>query len=398
MDALLGFRKKILADSMALFLAVIIAFFALTILAANKTDLENLAKGEQNTSRFEAYEGKQFTAYNIKDMNSLIIDREKNGSQDLLNKKSDFHRLLWLGNSQLHYINQFQDGDHLSPYWLRNYLQKEHSIEPLGFSLANANLQELFILSLYATSKIPVDLIMIELCFNNLRDDELRDVFSEILSPQVAFVLSKSTPAADHIIKRFLSITEENSKAIQAKTAQKPGDILSGTVQKPVENWINSRLTSWWSLWANRPQIEGNVLTELWDFRNWVFNINATTVRKMIPSRYSNNMEALKGLVDYYRHKGIPVLLYFPPIRQDKPMPYDTMEYERWKKEVAVMTQAGGVHLVNLEKLVPPEYWGSYVENEIDFMHFRNGGHQLVAKALAPYIEQVLARKKADVF
>jgi hypothetical protein len=393
--SLLDFRKKIIADSTALFLACIIAFIVLTLLAAKKTDLENLAKGEQNTSRFETYEGKPFTAYNIKEMNLLIHDRERNRSQGLIDKKDDLHRLLWLGNSQLHYINQFQDGDHLSPYWLKKSLQMELSVEPLGFSLANANLQELFILGLYTTNKIPVDLIVIELCFNNLRDDELREVFSEILTQQVAFGLRKNSPAADNIIRRFLSITEENSKAIKAKTAQKPGDILSGTVQKPVESWINSKLTSWWPLWADRPLIEGNVLTVLWDFRNWVFNINATTVRKMIPSRYLNNMEALNGLVEYYKQKGTPLLLYFPPIRQDKPMPYDIMEYERWKKEVAAIAETGGVKLVNLEKLVPPEYWGTYERNEIDFMHFRNGGHQLVARALAPYVAQALARKKS---
>jgi hypothetical protein len=390
-----GLRKKIIADSMTLLLAVLIAFLALTLLAGMHTDLENLAKGEQNTSRFETYKGKPFTAYTIKDLRSLILDRVKNGPLEMLGDRTSFHRLLWLGNSQLHYINQFQDGDHLSPYWLMKLQRKEQSLEPLGFSLPNASFQEFLVLSLYVTNKIPVDLIVIELCFDDLREDELRIDFSEILTQQDEINLRKSTPAADLIIGRFFTKLRVSSDNVLSGTVKKPYDILSGTVQKPVENWINSRLTSWWFLWANRSQAEGNMLNMIYNLRNWVFNINPTTIRKMIPNRYSANMNALNSLVRYYSQKGIPVLLYIAPIRQDKSIPYDAVEYEQWKKEVAALIRDESVYLANLESLVPPEYWGSYVGSEIDFMHFRNGGHKLVAKAITPYVEQILARKRS---
>ncbi len=38
-------------------LAAFIAFVALTFTAGHKIDLENLAKGEENTSRIELYKG-----------------------------------------------------------------------------------------------------------------------------------------------------------------------------------------------------------------------------------------------------------------------------------------------------------------------------------------------------
>ena len=56
---------------------------------------------------------------------------------------------MWLGNSQLHTINQFQSGQHIAPYWLRQKAQDPSCFWPYGFSLPNANFQEFFILSSY---------------------------------------------------------------------------------------------------------------------------------------------------------------------------------------------------------------------------------------------------------
>jgi hypothetical protein len=95
-------------------------------------------------------------------------------------------------------------------------------------------------------------------------------------------------------------------------------------------------------------------------------------------------------MLDDCRQRGLPVLLYIAPIRQDKPIPYDRTEYSRWKDEVHEITRRSGAHLVNLEQLVPGELWGTYSGDDIDFMHFRGPGHRLVAEALLPHVLGVL--------
>jgi hypothetical protein len=113
-------------------------------------------------------------------------------------------------------------------------------------------------------------------------------------------------------------------------------------------------------------------------------------VRRMIRARYDLNMESLRDILDDCRRRGLPALLYVAPIRQDKPIPYDRVEYSRWKSELREITERFGASFVNLEEIVPGELWGTYTGDDIDFMHFRGPGHRLVAEALLPHVLKVL--------
>lgn len=358
-------------------LATLIAFAALEFTAGWTIDLENLAKGKQNTSRIEMYEGIPYTAYNVKDIKALITRR--------VGSDTHLKRVLWLGNSQLHYINQYHDGDHLSPHWLRLAWKTPDYLEPLGCSMPNANFQEYLVLSRYAADRIPVHLLIAELVFDKLREDGLRGDFSEIITPESISEIQNSSKTAEVILRRFLASCESGKGG---------KDVLAGTIQQPVERWLNNRMSASWKLWAERPQIEGNFLLALYNLRNWTFGIKPTTVRKMIKARYDLNMDALRDMLDNFRLRGIPVLLYIAPIRQDKPIPYDAAAYALWKREVAVMARSYGARIINLEKLVPGNKWGSYMGNDIDFMHFQGEGHRLVAEALLPHVEAMLKEEK----
>ena len=369
------------AEFVTLMSAGLIAIALLTYASWRQTDFENLAKGEQNTSLREVFDGKPFTACTVKDIKALIDERRMTKSGNPCN--SSVQRILWLGNSQLHYINQYRKGDHLSPFWLRLGWKASACIEPLGCSLPNVNLQEFLVLSRYAVSRMPVSLLLVELVFDDLREDDLRSDFNEMLTSDIVAGMRRSSSTAESIVGRFLA----KRKGVDEK--DRP-DALSGTLQKPVEQWLNSSFSATWSLWENRPQIEGNIYLALYNLRNFVFRIKSTTVRRMIQARYDLNMASLCDMLDDCRQRGLPVLLYIAPIRQDKPIPYDQVEYSRWKSEVQEMTQRFGAHLVNLEQLVPGELWGTYTGDDIDFMHFRGPGHRLVAEALLPHVLKVL--------
>jgi hypothetical protein len=370
-----------LAEFVTLISAGIIAFVLLTYASWKQTDFENLAKGEQNTSRGEVFENKPYTASTVKDIKALVDERRATKSVESPN--SSVQRILWLGNSQLHYINQYRKGDHLAPYWLRLGLDGSSGVEPLACSLPNINLQEFLVLSRYTVRQIPVNLLLVELVFDDLREDDLRSDFNEILTSNVAAEIRRSSSAAESIVERFLA----KRKGIDGKD---PSDALAGTLQKPVEKWLNARLSAIWKLWANRPQIEGNIYLALYNLRNFVFGIKPSTVRHMIQARYDLNMAALRDILDDCRKRGLPVILYIAPIRQDKPIPYDRAEYSQWKIEVGEIAQRFGAHLVNLERLVPGELWGSYTGDDIDFMHFQGAGHRLLAEALLPRVSNLL--------
>jgi len=131
----------------------------------------------------------------------------------------------------------------------------------------------------------------------------------------------------------------------------------------------------------------------MYQLRNKVFGIDASTKRKIIPGRYQKNKQALKELLSISSKDGIDVLTYIAPIRNDLPIPYEMEEYERFKDEIAVMALSSGAWFSNFENAVPNNFWG-FKDNtsggktpEFDFMHFQSLGHKsfaiTVAKALA---------------
>lgn len=366
----------------SLLIAFCVSLTILHLASKQKTDFENLAKGKENTSRRESYKGEYFSAFTIDDINTIIFNSVIKKYDNYCKKD---YRIIWFGNSQLHYINQYAEGDHLSPYWLKINWQSPECIDPLGFSLPNANLQEFYILSDYVANTLPLDGLILELVFDDLREDNLRADFSIILSELIVEKIRSRAQTGEKIIDKFISIVKGQSK-----------DILAGTIQKPVESWLTEKLGKVSSIWANRSKTEGNILLGLYNLRNWVFRIKPTTTRKMIKARYELNMEALDAMLSDYQKRDIPVLLYIAPIRQDKPLPYELTEYSTWKEQVKMLADKYHATMVNLETHIPPHYWGSYVGEEIDFMHFQGPGHKIVAEALLPHVKEMLKRDGKD--
>jgi hypothetical protein len=331
--------------------------------------------------------GGQFTAAYINEITAMVDETRTLFAMD---RGSEQISLLWLGNSQLHTINQYQDGDHLAPFWLRKTIGCGGCLVPLGVSLPDANLQEHYVLARHASLRIPLSLLVVELVFDDLRNDglrsdNLRDDFSILLSAELRADLWRH-PIGQEILDNF-----DNSKKVASGTPETAG--LQGFVQKSIEDSLVDGLGNVFPLWADRPNLRAKLLTDLYYTRNWVLNIKPMTARKMIKPRYERNMKALEAMISGMRRDGVPVLLYIAPIRHDLPLPYDLSEYEAWKKQVQKLAAGYGVGFINLERLVPAQYWGTYHEDDVDFMHFQGEGHKLLAQALLPEVKKLLARR-----
>jgi len=287
-------------------------------------------------------------------------------------------RALWLGNSQVHAINQYQPGQQNAPPILFQKL-KQQSIDLITFSPPNASLQEHYVMFEYLRSQLPIDYLILPAVFDDTREDGIRADISTAFDNEQAAKLLQQTQLGQGLIKRYheaVVVTDDMAG-------------LAMTVQEKSERFLNNWLNDNCRLWQLRAQGRGKFFMQLYYLRNHVFGISAQSKRPKIAGRYDANMKALETILTVAGENGISVLVYIVPLRDDVAVPYVPSEYEQFKRQVAQMSHDYGAAFCNLEKLVPANLWGqkgSIVgakELELDFMHFQAPGHKLLANELA---------------
>ena len=330
---------------------------------------EELALGSENTSVYAQVDGVVVHCGDLEDARYCVQGYKQLSPEDKL--------VLWLGNSQLHAINQLREGDKNSTAIIHRLLRSDAKYL-ITFSQPNANLQEHYLLFEYLLSKLPVSTLILPLVFDDMRETGIRTSLAAAFSqPAVANQLKQSA-----IGKQLLARHRDqdiNGKDLAA---------LNKTPQEQSENYLNVQLASAWQIWADRPMLRGEFITSLYLFRNWILGITPSSTRKMIPGVYTLNRQALEAILATAVESRIDVLLYVVPLRNDVKPPYDLSQYADFKIDIQSIADRFGVRFVNLESIVPPEYWGTKDSTtlgegqEVDFMHFRAGGHQLLAHAL----------------
>ena len=68
-------------------------------------------------------------------------------------------------------------------------------------------------------------------------------------------------------------------------------------------------------------------------------------------------------------------------------IPYDNKEYSKLKNDLKELCKKNACNFFNLETIVPDKLWGLKSstsllrdKKEIDFMHFKYGGHEIMSK------------------
>jgi len=297
---------------------------------------------------------------------------------------------LWLGNSQLHAVNQRQKGESNAAPLLFDALSLR-GLDLITMSQPNANLQEHYVLFESMRTQLSVKLLILPVVFDDMREDGLRDEVAAISRDQAtALGLSRTQIGRDLV-----------SEGKRGSVADQETAGIAQTLQERAEKGLNGWLTDHSPLWAARPQMRGDVLIALYELRNAVFGIKATTKRKVILSRYKKNFGALQATLESARREGTRMIVYVAPLRGGVEIPYDPAEYARFKSEVESLVKQNGAVFAYLEALVPDELWGTKASttvsagSEIDFMHFQAGGHKILAAELdrliagaAPVVER----------
>lgn len=367
---IVGIRTNQYKSLTTLLISVVLALAMLNIYNARRIQADDFALGKENTSRSESMNGIPFTGHTMAEIKAIVSHYASESKRQKI--------VLWLGNSQLHTLNQFKQGEHLAPYWMRKSTECGSCFVPLGLSLSNASPQEEFVLSQFVESKLALSALVLQVEFMGFRENGLRQEFSQIATDEFVNSL-RAYPVGNELEL----LAKGDGKSEMGKTKDPSGS----TAKQNMEGFLSEKLGGVWPLWKDRGNLRSNVLGDLFNFRNWVFNISSASQRKIIKPRYEKNMRALEDLLARSKVANVPVVMYIAPVRQDKPLPYDSKEYAQWKDQVEQLANAYSAKYLNFEKLIPGENWGSNFGEDIDFMHFQEPGHKILAKELLPVIQ-----------
>jgi len=330
------------------------------------TDFEQVTLAKGTTAVYAEVDGQRIHCADDRDMQLCVQGARKRGAPG---------EVVWLGNSQLHAINQFKVGERSAASQLFDHL-KADGRDLLAFSQPNANLQEHAVVFAAALEQLKVEALLLPVVMDDTREDGVRETLRNMLhSPGVAARLGRY-PSGVTLLK--LNKTSGDGRETGA---------IRQTLQERMEGSATAWLDAHATFWAARKEVRGDVFLALYGLRNTVFGIRPDSVRRVIPSRYADNMGALELILAMAQAEHVPVRLYIAPIRQDAKLPYDMGQYGQFKSELASLAQKYKTTLLNWEALVPAEHWGSKDATslggavEIDYMHFRADGHALLAEA-----------------
>ena len=339
---------------------------------------EELALGRENTVAMGIVSGVRVHCHDLDNIDPCLAGYAAQARNNPV--------VLWLGNSQVHAINRYRAGEETAAPELHRMLQDQDRYV-LTLSQPNASLQEHYLLFSYLLDKLPVKTLMLPVVFDDMREEGIRSSLAGTLKDPITTQVLGRTQVGQSLIANH----SDQDAAGNDMAA------LADTVQERSERSLNQKLERIWPLWADRPALRGELFLSLYLFRNWALGIDPSSTRKMIPGRYAKNREALQAILDLAGERGIAVLVYLVPLRNDVKVPYDSAEYAAFKDEVAAMAARPGVRFANLEGLVPANLWGAKAATtirggeELDFMHFQAGGHRMLAAALHAELQALWA-------
>jgi lysophospholipase L1-like esterase len=298
-----------------------------------------------------------------------------------------------LGNSQLHGINQYKDGQENAAEMLFKRL-KPRGIEVLTFTQPSASLQEHYVLFEYLLPQLHPKFLILPVVFINQRSSEVRENIAVCLSDPATRDALEQTEVGRRILERFAPGGEE---APGNETAA-----LDKTTQEVAENFLTDWLKEHWSLWALRPEARGHILDLMIRTRNTALGISGQSKRHMIRGAYEANIEALAAILASARAHDVRVLVYIAPIRHDAEPPYIAEEYDACRRQVQEVAEEHGAVFADLDDAVPSEYYGVHNsrvfgrESQPDFFHFQEEAHRRLAAALGDLVETHILTQQAS--
>ncbi|MEQ1689402.1 MAG: hypothetical protein ABL874_12590, partial [Sphingopyxis sp.] len=284
--------------------------------------------------------------------------------------------VLWLGNSQLAAVNRIGPGDRGAPAILHDRLAARGRYL-VTYAVPNANLPE-HILTIEAV--IPAynpDVVILPVTYDDIREIGLRDDVAALLDqPGLRARLGASEHGRDVLAAAGAAGTAPASQAEDPRS-----------IRPRVERALVGTLEAHSDLWAKRDAMRGMLGFAIHTLRNKALGINSQTKRAVDPALYRARMEMLDDYLADLRARGVRVLLYVPPYRQNVSGPYVEADYAQFKRDLAGAAARHGADFADLDAIVPGPEWGMVTDSlfgfrEYDFMHFTGAGHRRLVGAM----------------
>ncbi len=353
-------------------IGIILGFFFLYQFSnakKNKANYEELALGQENSLNFGAIEKKRIHCQDSRDLDDCVLSYQKYGKK--------YPITLWLGNSQIHAMNQYKIGEETAPVKLHK-LASSHKQYVISLSQPNANLQEHYLILSHLINKLPVKNLILPVVFDDMRENGIRYNLKHMMH--------------DNNTLKILNRSSFGKKIIKDSLNKNSNDIIYNDDEKSLEKFLGRKLSLIWSLWEKRDFMRNELFNLLYISRNFIFQIESTTTRKMLIGHYEKNYQALEEILKLTNDFQVKTFVYIAPIRNDIKIPYKLKDYEKLKSDLDELKFYENVLIKNLENIIPNHFWGSRLstnlsKNEVDFMHFKEAGHTILSKNI--YLEVV---------
>jgi hypothetical protein len=195
---------------------------------------------------------------------------------------------LWLGNSQLHAINQPTADDRTAPAVASDLVGQA----VFGMSLPNASLVEHLAIIEWALPRRRPSWLILGVCYDDLRNDEYRPGWTALAATQDGYIdRLRAVPACSDLARQI--VAEQGPSQIDLQKTSVAGDksllgprFLAESMQEKSERALGDLANACFPIWKHRDQMWARVLADAYHFRNYVFGITPQSKRKMIPNRY----------------------------------------------------------------------------------------------------------------
>jgi hypothetical protein len=368
--------------SKSFFILLIISFIvSLLILKysfSKKVNFSEFALGEQTVTYF---------AQDSLNNNIHISSIDSVAYQNINSFKSiepDKEVLLILGNSQSHTINQ---KNHNEVNYIELLSRQIKDYKVFATTFPNASMQDFYITYSYLKLKFNLNAILIPVFLDDMRENNgiTYEFYPQLVLEKFIIPNNNNNLLTHKLNNSFSNLIDINLKK----------SINLQTLQEKSEDYLNEFLTKRTNTWENREYANGYLLGQLFELRNLIFNVKATTIRKMLPDRYLNNMNALNLIISDAIKNNIQIFLYTPPIRHDFQIPYDLNEYEKLKNTLKNITDKNPnfIKYKDFDTIIASNFFGYKLSSnflkqklETDFMHFQYKGHQILSDSLRAYL------------
>ncbi len=230
------------------------------------------------------------------------------------------------------------------------------------------------------------DAILVAVTYDDLREPGIQFKSFEGLPPLSIDLIKNGGPGISHIVAEMTAQqnTGSSSSAAQNKHISKtklPHEILEDFIVAKMERLFNSF------------KLRGKVSAYFeWKTQDLVSRFTRNTSYKRspdIPEHYKTwNLAALDSLFKVTRLHQTKLLFYKAPHPQGLPLFYhDRNDYDNFHNQLALRCKNEKVPYIDLEPIVPMQYWGLANGGLPDTFHFKGEGHELLATALLDFIK-----------